>query len=973
MTNYFLQQANLLLAEKLRPLSSKSVYDQLSQFFRINNDDEDDIFQESDKTLPCRYSNAETFRNQTRRITQIESEKLTRKKKTSHPEIRLSVDSLLAVQLFSILKIDINEFLNTLAYRLDCEQPKTVSADSNEEDDEECGQVKKERKKSRSLEELYNALVSSCANINVRIEAINEISDFANLSNAEKNAINVFIEQFLREIRNLEQFSETSALEKSQIKSMHPKVVRNVAKLEKQNEEKDCTNILDLFKFEEENSSERINFLKIRPQLYIYCSFLIICIMRDFLKRVKATQKTGERQLKSMMRVYFLANYAEMESSTVAKIMNEKTGTSKAGIKVFENNALDEFSNIFSQIKLSFDDLLSYFSRTTSTSYDDVKEEIKLRNFLTNLTKQIFEIFENPTLNFRRQKITQYNSIQEILRTKKFFDYTFVISKERLENLKSLAEQAKDTCEEIKKDILKYETFKEPELSDLQKDARDFIFNSWKKVSPIIALDMGTGKTRVACATIRRFIKENKDETGYILVVIPAGLKSDWQEELEKNNILNSVYLVNNDRKNYFKNNKIQATPLQVFVTSYDIAAYDYEMYKNNPPCMIIYDELQLINTANILDKCLVLSKLNMTAKYKFALSGTPMQNDTKEFFVNYCFLHDNELLIKAHNENSIKTLSWENEPLKKVKEELKAKRFYFFGREDTNLKIDEKFIPIVFKGKHLEKFIDYADKDNHLKMQYLLNPKDFGYQFDSAKISFVKQFIKELPPEERVIIFSYYKKPLRYLYNELKKYNPAIATGNDINDEDEDSDWNNKNARTEIEKFKSSKNKSRVLLGTIKLIGTGENLQVANNIIILDLWWNPMVIIQAMYRIKRKDQTKPVHIYFPIYTNTKGVAISMEKNYLQTMMRKIKLYNDFLHDIGYTTVSRTLPEKTLKEPLIFDQKGQFNGKKTLMEKLCSEEDSMRDVLFGRKKIIIRKEKDTAQESLAKPMFQIKK
>ena len=104
-------------------------------------------------------------------------------------------------------------------------------------------------------------------------------------------------------------------------------------------------------------------------------------------------------------------------------------------------------------------------------------------------------------------------------------------------------------------------------------------------------------------------------------------------------------------------------------------------------------------------------------------------------------------------------------------------------------------------------------------------------------------------------------------------------------------------------------------------MIGTGENLEVANHLIILDLWWNPMVIIQAMYRIKRKSQTKPVHIYFPIYTDKKGSPIDSEKNYLETMNRKIKSYNSFLSSIGYDQyANRTLPKTTLKEPLFFDQ-----------------------------------------------------
>ena len=202
---------------------------------------------------------------------------------------------------------------------------------------------------------------------------------------------------------------------------------------------------------------------------------------------------------------------------------------------------------------------------------------------------------------------------------------------------------------------------------------------------------------------------------------------------------------------------------------------------------MIVYDELQSINTSKILDKCLVLSKLNQSIEYKFALSGTPMQNDTTEFFVNYCFFHNYELLNKAKKENLMKQESWEtNESFKTVRDELKSKRFYFFGGEETNFKVDEKFVPLLFSGEHQKNYKNFSNKSHQQQMQYLLNPKDFNAPFDSAKMLFVKQFVKELSlSKEKVIIFSYYKNPLRYLYNELKKYKPIIAIGNS-NDEND-------------------------------------------------------------------------------------------------------------------------------------------------------------------------------------------
>jgi len=822
-----------------------------------------------------------------------------------------------------------------LQYRLDCEKEESDFQEYYYDDN----QVEKQRKESYSLDEIFYALLSACANIKFNIEAVSKIDNFKELSDTYKNTVNLFYDQLFHDIQNLEKYAETNVLEKSQIKALKPKLIKSLDSDE--DKEETSFSFEDLLKIPGAHNTDTINYLEIRPQLYIYASYLMISIMLNLLKRIQKIQKTGNQQEKSLYRITCWSFILKLDKSDVKKALNEKGGKSKLGTEVVEKDILPELLNSFTALKHSFDKLLSYFSKTTSTSFDDIKEEESLRNLLSDLTKEIFDIFESKHLNFRRPKLHRYDSVQDIIHTSSIFDYKFEISEEKIDQLKQFEKNAKNLCNEIIKEITRFETFEEPLMSSLQKDAQDFIFDAWKRgINPIIALDMGCGKTRVACTTIKRFQKENKEEKGYILVVIPAGLKADWKDELEKNNNLkNCAYLFDNSRSKYFNNNSIQYVPQQVFVTSYDIAAIDYEKYISKPPVMIIYDELQSINTSKILEKCLVLAGLNEKVKYKFALSGTPMQNDTTEFFVNYCFFHDSDFLKKAYKSKLIKQDSWEaDETFKRIKQELKSKNYYFFGREDNKLHVDEKFVPIIIADNHYKELNKFGKNERQEEMQYLLNPRDFGFDFDSAKTLFVKQIVKELASKnEKVIIFSYYKKPLRYLYKELMKYNPTLAIGKSL-DDDDSSEITDTDSRKEIEKFKDPKNKSMVLLGTIKMIGTGENLEVANNLIILDLWWNPMVIIQAMYRIKRKSQTKPVHIYFPIYTNKDSSLIDSEKRYLEIMNDKIKSFNSFLKTIGYEQyANRAIPKITLKEPLFFDQNASYK-KDWLLEEIQTDE-----------------------------------
>ena len=190
--------------------------------------------------------------------------------------------------------------------------------------------------------------------------------------------------------------------------------------------------------------------------------------MLNFLRRIQKNQKTENQQEKSLYRIKFWSFCWQMNESEVKKIINEKGGTSKLGTDILKKDVLIELVNSFIELKLSFDTLLSYLSKTTSTSFDDIKEEESLRKLLSDLTKEIFDIFENKHLNFRRPKLHRYDSVQDIIHTSSIFDYKFEISEEKIDQLKQFEKNAKNLCNEIIKEITRFETFEEPLMSSLQ-------------------------------------------------------------------------------------------------------------------------------------------------------------------------------------------------------------------------------------------------------------------------------------------------------------------------------------------------------------------------------------------------------------------------------------------------------------------------------------------------------------------------
>ncbi|XP_024516582.1 helicase-like transcription factor [Selaginella moellendorffii] len=84
------------------------------------------------------------------------------------------------------------------------------------------------------------------------------------------------------------------------------------------------------------------------------------------------------------------------------------------------------------------------------------------------------------------------------------------------------------------------------------------------------------------------------------------------------------------------------------------------------------------------------------------------------------------------------------------------------------------------------------------------------------------------------------------------------------------------------MEAFKStSKDSPTVFLLSLKAAGVGLNLVSASNVVMLDPWWNPAAEEQAMDRVHRLGQTRDVHVFRLVATD------SIEERLLQMQEKK--------------------------------------------------------------------------------------
>ncbi|KAH7882890.1 SNF2 family N-terminal domain-containing protein [Phlebopus sp. FC_14] len=159
------------------------------------------------------------------------------------------------------------------------------------------------------------------------------------------------------------------------------------------------------------------------------------------------------------------------------------------------------------------------------------------------------------------------------------------------------------------------------------------------------------------------------------------------------------------------------------------------------------------------------------------------------------------------------------------------------------------------------------AEDSNHCKECFSLvstaqcksseSMKNLDLPPDSAKIRKIMAILKEIDARsngvEKTIIFSQFTSMLDligpFLDAEGIKY--VRYDGSMPKDKREAS----------LEKIKNSKNTQCILI-SFKAGSTGLNLTACNNVILVDLWWNPALEDQAYDRAHRFGQTRDVNIY---------------------------------------------------------------------------------------------------------------
>jgi len=449
-------------------------------------------------------------------------------------------------------------------------------------------------------------------------------------------------------------------------------------------------------------------------------------------------------------------------------------------------------------------------------------------------------------------------------------------------------------------------------------------------INPICALPIGGGKTAVTCTVIKKMISILD---GRILIITKANnLKDPWMNELERFNI-RYVLLHGKGRLERIFDGKYETPRNSVILTSHKTSAIDMEYFsKMGQFGLVIIDEIHsVINSNKMTQASASIAKIN--SQKKLFISATPIQNDRKELgLINILLnsspdrLHDihefnekakgsfdtayeealrHEIIIQANADmdRGHRNVFWEKNqecfPAGFTAFTPTAKNAIQTSPIDNNA---NKYMPIR-RSKIILSIPLYAETENfimenkdYLKVntrtnaifsqrleQFLSHPKSIlknnskpTPRVRCGKLDAVDVILKHIPKNEKVVIFSRYKDVLyQYsLFLRRKGYEPITITGEDRVGTDR---------KTML--FKNS-DTFNILLSTIFKSAEGINLPEANHVIILEFWWNPQRIYQAIGRIDRHNQERDIFAYILCY-NKDGNLYDTESDVFEKMNTK--------------------------------------------------------------------------------------
>ena len=448
----------------------------------------------------------------------------------------------------------------------------------------------------------------------------------------------------------------------------------------------------------------------------------------------------------------------------------------------------------------------------------------------------------------------------------------------------------KQSFTELVQDLRQPENFELPDFK-VKAELRDYQLTGVRWLSMldkygfggVLADDMGLGKTLQTIA----FLSSRLDRGQRVLILSPSSLIYNWQDEFKKfapDLDFAVIYGLKPVRDDLLKEDH------QIVITSYSSFRQDFANYNQLHFDYLILDEAQVMkNTQTKIAQYLRSFEVNNC----FALSGTPIENRLLEIWSIFQIvlpglLPEKKAFLKLSAEEVARYIK----PfiMRRKKEDVLPELPELLEINYHNELADsQKAIYLAQLRQMQDNIRGSSDADiNRKKIEILSgitrlrqicdSPSLFtDYDGGSGKLDSLRYLLLQIKESgHRALVFSQFRGMLDIAERELQHLGLTAykMTGSTPAAE--------RQAMTRA--FNSGA--KDIFLISLKAGGVGLNLTGADTVVLIDLWWNPAVEMQAISRAHRIGQDKSVDVYRLITRGTieeKILELQESKRHLVT------------------------------------------------------------------------------------------
>jgi superfamily II DNA or RNA helicase len=412
-------------------------------------------------------------------------------------------------------------------------------------------------------------------------------------------------------------------------------------------------------------------------------------------------------------------------------------------------------------------------------------------------------------------------------------------------------------------------------------------FLSQANLGALLADDMGLGKTLQALCAV-----------GYpCLVVAPASVLHNWEKEIKRFRPTLKQCIYHGPRRSFDPN-------ADITLTTYTILRMDEAIFAKQTWDTVVLDEAQNIKNS---DSQVAAAAFQLQARFRMALTGTPVENRLDELWSQFHFInrgllgsrhdfHDRYGRPVAEGDlDAAKRLRQRIRPfvLRRLKREV-AKELPPRTEVILNCTLNEREREL-YDAIHAATQRDVIEKlqaggNIMAALEALLRLRQASchsalipgqYADSSSKLALLIETLDNVVAEgHKALVFSQWTSLLD-LAEPLLEAAHIVFTR---------LDGSTRDRGAVVEAFQSE-NGPPVMLVSLKAGGTGLNLTSADNVFLLDPWWNPAVEDQAADRTHRIGQERPVIVHRLITENT------VEERMIELQQRKRALARAAIED----------------------------------------------------------------------------